>query len=561
VSEIITVSITEGGRRLAEQLPYERRHGGLAATVREAWERADALVIVAALGAVVRVIAPLLSEKHADPAIVCIDERGSHVIAVVGGHARGANELARSIAATIGAIAVVTTATDAVSAFALDQVPGLACHGDVAGVTAAMLGGGRPRLERRLPWPLPDGLIAATEPALTGEDAGPRVVVTAERIDDEPGTVVLVPPAIIAGIGTSTDATPNDVGELLEHALMLCGLDRRAVAAVATIDRRRHHPAVVSLGLPIISFTAATLAEVDVPSPSGTVERTVGTPSVAEAAALLASGPGGGLVLEKHTSPRATVSLSRRSVPPGAIALVGLGPGGPALRVPAAATALRRADTVIGFHAYLDQCRDVLTTSQDVIGSPIGDEVGRACRAVERALAGQVVAVVCSGDAGVYAMASLVLEELGERDDVDVQVVPGVTAALAAAALLGAPLGHDHLVLSLSDLLTPWELIESRARAAADTDLVLALYNPRSRQRHWQLGAVRDLLLERRPATTPVGIVTDAGRPGESVVITTLAELDPELVGMTSCVIVGSSTTRLVGGRMVTPRGYRRQQP
>jgi precorrin-3B C17-methyltransferase len=179
----------------------------------------------------------------------------------------------------------------------------------------------------------------------------------------------------------------------------------------------------------------------------------------------------------------------------------------------------------------------------------------RAKQAVAEAAAGRRVAVVCSGDAGVFGMASLVLEVAGPAG-VEVDIVPGVTAALAAAALLGAPLGHDHAVISLSDLLTPWAAIEARLRAAAAADLVVALYNPRSKGRTWQFDAARAILLEHRPPATPVGVVTDAARPGESVGLTTLGDLDPAAVGMTTCVIVGSSTTRVIGGRMVTPRGY-----
>jgi len=209
-----------------------------------------------------------------------------------------------------------------------------------------------------------------------------------------------------------------------------------------------------------------------------------------------------------------------------------------------------------------------------VIRSPIGDEVVRAKQALAEAAAGRRVALVCSGDAGVYGMASIACELAGagvgagggaggEFGGVDIEVVPGVTAALAAASLLGAPLGHDHVAISLSDLLTPWAIIEARLRAAATADLVVSLYNPRSAGRHWQLDAARRILLEQRPPSTPVGVVTDAGRGGgrERVVLTTLAGADVAEVlagvSMTSVVIVGSTTTRVIGGRMVTPRGYR----
>ncbi|MGH9151177.1 MAG: precorrin-3B C(17)-methyltransferase, partial [Acidimicrobiales bacterium] len=238
--------------------------------------------------------------------------------------------------------------------------------------------------------------------------------------------------------------------------------------------------------------------------------------------------------------------------------LVGLGPGGPEHRTPAAAAAVRRAEVVIGYGPYVDQAGDLLTPAHELVRSPIGREVERARAALERAGGGRSVAVVCSGDAGVYAMASVVLELAGEvAPGLDIEVVPGVTASLAAAAVLGAPLGHDHVSISLSDLLTPWDVIESRLRAAADADLVVALYNPRSNGRDWQLEAARKILLCARPEPTPVGVVTDAGRPGQRAEVTTLGDLDPADVGMTTCVVIGSSATAVVDGRMVTPRGYR----
>jgi cobalt-precorrin 5A hydrolase / precorrin-3B C17-methyltransferase len=186
--------------------------------------------------------------------------------------------------------------------------------------------------------------------------------------------------------------------------------------------------------------------------------------------------------------------------------------------------------------------------------SPLGNEVERAELALNEARAGGSVALVSSGDVGVYAMASPALELADE--DVDVMVVPGVTAAQAAASLLGSPLGHDHCAVSLSDLLTPWSVIQDRVRAAAEGDFVVSLYNPRSKGRDWQLGKVKEILLENRPPDTPVGIVKDAYRPTQQIILTDLASLRPEDVDMLTIVLVGSSQTRVVAGRMVTPRGY-----
>jgi cobalt-precorrin 5A hydrolase/precorrin-3B C17-methyltransferase len=590
VKRVLAVSLTERGRALTERLPYEHSHGSLAATVQERWDDVDGFVLVAAVGACVRIVAPLLTGKQSDPAVVCVDDGGRFAVSLIGGHSAGANDLAGDVARMLGAEAVITTATDATGTVAIDRLSGYPVEGDVAAVTAALLDGRPVSVDNPLAWPLAPALRRALALASTPDvpalapptDAGassrpdtrPTIVVTdllARQPDAGPGAVaVLRPPSLVAGIGASTDPPAEELAGLLRASLAEAGLSDRSLRAVATIDRRATEPAVESLGLPVVAFTSSELAEVDVPNPSEVVRAAVGTGSVAEAAALLAAGPGATLVLTKRASPHCTVALARASRPRGHIAVVGLGPGGAGTRTPDADRAIRGAQVVIGYEAYVNQCRDLLGPSQEVVLSPIGAEVERAREAVARADAGELVAVVCSGDPGVYAMASLVLEEAGEVAGSGdrgmgmgmgmgmVTIVPGVTAALAAAAELGAPLGHDHVMISLSDLLTPWEMIVTRVIAARDADLVLALYNPRSKARDWQLAAVRDLLLQTRDPVTPVGIATDIGRPDASTTITTLAGLDPDLVGMTTCVIIGSSTTRVVAGRMVTPRGYRR---
>ncbi|MFB9839754.1 precorrin-3B C(17)-methyltransferase, partial [Actinoallomurus acaciae] len=190
-----------------------------------------------------------------------------------------------------------------------------------------------------------------------------------------------------------------------------------------------------------------------------------------------------------------------------------------------------------------------------VLASGLGQEEERARTAVAEATAGHAVALVGSGDAGIYAMASPALEFAG--DDIDVEGVPGITAAVAAANLLGAPLGHDHAYISLSDLHTPWEVIERRVTAAAEGDFTVCFYNPRSRARDWQLPKALSVLAGHRPPSTPVGYVRNAGRPDESVTLTTLAEADPARIDMFTVVVVGSSRSRTVAGRFVTPRGYR----
>ncbi|MHB8342507.1 MAG: precorrin-3B C(17)-methyltransferase, partial [Mycobacteriales bacterium] len=340
-----------------------------------------------------------------------------------------------------------------------------------------------------------------------------------------------------------------------------------SLAALATVAAKRDEPGLVALaaarGLPLTAFPAARLAAVAVPNPSEVVRAAVGTPSVCEAAALAAAGPGGRLVADKRASRQATVALARRP-PRGRLALVGLGPGARDLLPDRARHELARASVVVGLASYVESIRDLIRPGTTVLTSDLGAEEERAAAAVEQARAGHAVALVGSGDAGVYAMASPALELLADGEDgpgvavvgVDVVGVPGITAALAAAALLGAPLGHDFATVSLSDLHTPWPAIERRVRAVAEADLVVAFYNPKSAGRDWQLGAALDLLRPHRPAGTPVGVVRDAGRPGEEARLTTLAAADPEGVDMHCVVLVGSSASRVVAGRFVTPRGY-----
>lgn len=246
--------------------------------------------------------------------------------------------------------------------------------------------------------------------------------------------------------------------------------------------------------------------------------------------------------------------MNRTSSNPGKLFVVGLGPGSPGLLAPDAAGAIASADAVVGYRYYLDLIADRLA-GKEVFGRELGEEVERARLALELAEQGRTVALISSGDAGIYGMGGVVCELASDRPGpVEIEVVPGVTAATSAAARLGAPLAHDWASLSLSDLLTPWDVIVRRVEAAASADFVLAFYNPRSRARDWQLAAVAEIVLRYREPATPVGLVENAYRPGERVEVVRLGELAKAHVSMFTTVIIGSSRTFVSGGRMVTPR-------
>ncbi|MGA5797313.1 precorrin-3B C(17)-methyltransferase [Streptomyces cellulosae] len=544
--------------RLAAAWPDRTRvYGGpVADAVRAAFAECDRLVCFLATGAVVRLVAPLLHGKADDPGVVCVDEAGRFAVSLLGGHGGGANELAREVGEVLGAEPVVTTATDAVGLPGLDTL-GLPVEGDVAAVSRALLDGEAVALRAEVTWPLPP-LPVADEGAYT-------VRVTDRLVEPADGEAVLRPPTLVVGVGASKGAPVEEVLGLVEDALREAGLSAASVAELATVDAKAGEPGLVEaarrLGVPLVTHPAEELARVTVPNPSDAPLAAVGTPSVAEAAALVG---GGELLVPKRKSAgsvdspaMATCAVVRRPGR-GRLAVVGLGPGARDLLTPRARDELRRASVLVGLDQYVDQIRDLLRPGTRVLESGLGAEEERARTAVEEARRGQAVALIGSGDAGVYAMASPALAEAS--DDIDVVGVPGVTAALAAGALLGAPLGHDHVSISLSDLHTPWEVIERRVRAAAEADLVVTFYNPRSRGRDWQLPKALAVLAEHRTPATPVGVVRNASRVDESVRLTTLAALDPATVDMMTVVTVGNTATREIAGRMVTPRGYRWQE-
>ncbi|MFB6713668.1 MULTISPECIES: precorrin-3B C(17)-methyltransferase [unclassified Streptomyces] len=530
--------------------------------VREAVQRAFAeceqLVCFLATGAVVRLLAPLLSDKASDPGVVCVDEAGRHAVALLGGHGGGANALAGAVGEVLGAAPVVTTATDAAGVPGLDML-GLPVEGDVAGVSRAMLDGAGVELRADAVWPLPP-LPANVSP---GAGGGAVLRVTDRIVELGARTAVLRPASLAVGVGASKGAPADEVLGLIRDALHEAGLSPLSIAELVTVDAKADEPGIVAtasqLGVPLRTYAADELARIEVPNPSGAPLAAVGTPSVAEAAALAA---GGELLVPKRKSnpsgraAMATCAVVRRA-PRGRLAVVGLGPGARDLLTPRAREELRRASVLVGLDQYVDQIRDLLRPGTTVLESGLGAEEERARTAVAEARKGHAVALIGSGDAGVYAMASPALAEAGA--DIDVVGVPGVTAALAAAAILGAPLGHDHVSISLSDLHTPWEVIERRVRAAAEADIIVTFYNPRSRGRDWQLPKALSILSEHREAATPVGVVRNASRPDESSRVTSLAALDPATVDMMTVVTVGNTATREIAGRMVTPRGYRWQ--
>lgn len=581
--------------------PSRRYTDGAKAGLPQAWDECDLIISHLALGATTRLVAPLLTSKKTDPGVVVIDDAGRFVVPLVGGHGGGANELARHLAAGLGAVAVITTATDAVGIPGLDTL-GWAWSGEVAAVTRLILDGEPVELLRDRPWPLPPlppNVRYADQPDADGPTAVGRVLITdqvtpepaarpiptvpepADRDDPNAGgegrhaqdarrvalgtpgaedlpTVVLNPPSLVAGIGCNRGTDTAALRSILEQTLADAGLSKGSLAVITTVDAKADEPGLIALaeelGVPLVTFPAEHLAGFEVPHPSDAAARAVGTPSVAEASVLAR---GAELLVPKQRSAQATCAIGRLPAR-GRLSIVGIGPGARDQLTPRAVETLRAAGVVVGYRPYLNQIKDLLRPGTRIVTSAMGREIERTSAAIDWARRGYRVALVSSGDPAIYAMASPTLE-LG-TDGIDVDVVPGITASLAASAILGAPLGHDHVTISLSDLHTDWPTIMRRVRAAAEADLVTVFYNPRSRKRTHQLPEAMAALAAHRHPDTPVAVVTDATRPGERVIRTTMAEFDPATVDMHTLVLVGSTTTRYLPGEpelMVTPRDYR----
>jgi len=532
------------------------------------------IVGVCAAGILIRLLAPSLGDKQSEPPVLAVSQDGTQVVPLLGGH-HGANRLAREIAAHLVGSAALTTASDAKFTRGLDEPPAGYVLADPAAAKPAMMAlliGGRLVVDGHAPW-----LAEAGYPVSSAGTVKIRIDEHATRRERE---LLYHPRTLVAGIGAERGVAADEVIGLIAETLAAHDLAPQALAALATIDIKSDeaafHAAAAHFAVPLRIFTAAELNQerYRLLNPSPIVEAETGTPGVAEAAALKA----GSLLVEKRKSQRATCAIGRAKAPidplslgraPGLLHVVGIGPGDRASRSAAAVAALDAATDWVGYDLYLDLIAD-LRLGQAEHRFPLGDEEARVRHALELAATGKTVALVCSGDAQIYAMASLVfelIEAVGARKvsesarRVAVDIHPGISAFQAASAAAGALIGHDFACVSLSDLLTPSDTIRQRLAAAASGDFVTALYNPRSQRRTDLIEHARTLFLAHRRPETPVIVASSLGRPAEQVTVTTLAAFDPTTVDMLTIVLIGASTSRAVkrgDGKTIafTPRGY-----
>ena len=556
------------------------------------------VVGICAAAILIRSIAGHAVSKHSDAPVVAVSEDGAVVVPLIGGH-HGANRLAEVIATRTGGTAAITTAGDRAHGVALDEPPKgivLARESEEVAKTlmAQFLGGGKTRLTDDLPATLADladawrtwlqpvtaaeGEKALSTLHLTLKPAGGTHIPQDSRADG-----VFHPQCVCIGLGASRDCPEAEMLALVEKGLAEAGVAPEALSGVYSVDLKADEGAILAvalrLGHRLRVFTPERL-EGETPrltEPSEVVKREVGSHGVAEAAALAAAGPDGALLLPKIKDAHSTMALALRVDPasgdegrhPGCVMLVGIGPGRSDWRTPEATSMIAAADELVGYGFYIDLLGG-LACGKSRRDFALGEEEDRCRYALEEAAKGRDIALICSGDAGIYAMGALVYELLEREPDeggvgdtarrVEVVTAPGVSALQAAAARSGAILGHDFCAISLSDLLTPWEVIERRVRAAAEGDFVVAFYNPVSSKRRTGMEKAKAILLEHRKADTPVVIATNLGRQEESIRHRYLGGLEIDEIDMMTVVMVGSSTSRRVekhGEEIVfTPRGY-----
>lgn len=507
-------------------------------TLRGLYQQDTPIIALCAAGIVIRSLASLLSEKGSEPPVLAVAEDGSAVVPLLGGLG-GVNVMAREIADALGVSAAITTSGELRFGTCLLNPPQGYALADIEQgkrFVSDLLAGESVRIEGNAPW-----LQLAQLPA---SEAAQRTIHVGHQARPANRDELLIHPRLVV-VGVAGGNLHS-----IRAALQQAGIAEPSVACVLADERTMAdsalHEAAQALGVPLRFATrpgdVASMVAAAVPD--------------AELIALEE------VVVAVAPAPVDVAQVGRRR---GRLAVIGLGPGAAELMVPAVKAELAQAEDVLGYETYV-RMAGPFRSDQVLHCTDNREEMQRARHAFELAAQGRSVVVVSSGDPGVFAMAAAVLEALHESSDptwhrVDLQILPGVSASLATAAQAGAPLGHDFCVMSLSDNLKPWSIIEKRLDLAAQADLVLAFYNPISKARPHQLGVALEVVRRHREGSTPVVLGRDIGRPGQTLKVVTLAELLPEMVDMRTMVLVGSSTTcvfpRLSGGVWAyTPRWY-----
>ncbi len=564
----------------------------LAPAVESHFRAYDAHIFIMATGIVVRVIAPLLKSKMEDPAVVVVDEAGRHAVSLVSGHLGGANALAEEVAAIVGADPVITTATDVNGLTAFDtlarQIDARVEPKAAIRKTSMALLNGEPvalvcdfTLFKAIQshFPAVDHFEAIDEGVFKKYTG---ICIITDTVVDLPASrkghvLFLRPPTLSLGIGCNSGTSREEIDAAVQRVLKAHHLSPLSVCRVASADKKTSENGLREIAMawkvPFQTYPSEALNAVSeryqgLSPDSPHAMKHLGAKGVAEPAALLAAGEGAELVVQKQKIGNVTVAVARGLLHyspsgKGKLSIVGIGPGDSRYMTLHARETLRRADVIAGYTKYLALIHP-LVKGKEIIQTGMTKEIERVKAAINAAAEGKNVALVASGDAGVYGLAGLALELSGQVNErFDIKISPGITAAVSAASVVGAPLTNDYITLSLSNLLTPTETVISRIQTAAASGMVTVIYNPKSRKRTRLIALLQEAFLKHRAPDTPVAIVTHALRTGQHAVISTLKDFLDEEINMNSIVIIGNDDTFVLdtpnGRKMVTRRGYERK--
>jgi cobalt-precorrin 5A hydrolase / precorrin-3B C17-methyltransferase len=517
-------------------------------TLRQLFTEGIPIIGICAAGILIRTLAPIISDKRQEPPVLAIAEDGSAVVPLLGG-LQGVNDLARQIAAELGVEAAITTAGDIRFRTALlSPPPGYVLENPEAakGFIADLLGGAKVKLEGTAPWLLESKLPWDEEGEL-------KIWVTASQAGYIPNCLVYHPQTIAVGIGDVGEMKAEDVVTLVRQILDSAQLAIASLAGLFVLQSYSASPTVNQVAK-LLNLPLRILDLGDTQTTSLVLAATNNLGKL-----LVSPNPNIAVAISETVIDPSTIGKPR-----GKLSIVGTGPGASGWMSPEVKKILREATDLVGYSFYLDLA-GTLQPGQQRHDSDNREELARAKMALDLAATGKNVAVVSSGDPGIYAMAAAIFEVLDTNNEprwqhIQIQVCPGISAIQAAAARIGAPIGHDFCVISLSNILKSWSIIERRIIAAAEADLVIAFYNPASKQRRQEIISAYEILTKYRSPETPVVIARNLGRDGESVEVKRLDEFNPDEVDMRSLILIGSSQTRIVhhsGGVWVyTPRHY-----
>jgi cobalt-precorrin 5A hydrolase/precorrin-3B C17-methyltransferase len=547
---IISLALNSTGASKARLLEYKVYSGNVKKVLASYWDKSEAIICFFSIPVTVRLISPHLKGKSKDPIVISVDEATNYEIPIIGAHKKGqysANELAKKIAAQIKATPIITTATDSLNISALDGFNSFEVDGPLAKITSQLTKKKTVKIINPMKWPTPLSLKTSPD--------GIEILIS-DQIQPEFEGVILRPKSLVVAIGCSTNCEFEEIDELLQMQLELHNLSIKSLGYLASINRRKNHPAILKLiekyNLSSVFYSESELDAVKVANPSKTVKHFVNTSSVAEAAAIKFSSAAP--IIPKTKSKSATLAISRLKKPRGNLYIVGIGPGDINHMTHQALAKIRHADAVIGYKKYLEYCGDLLGPNHKVYTYKIGEEQSRVTKAIELARKGYTAAIISSGDPGVYAMGSLVLENLPIAPDFNIEIIPGITAALSSSARLGAPLSLDFATISLSDIHVDMDTILKRLELLLRSGVTVCIYNPRSNTRSAPFEKALEIIRDIRGDKCLIGLVKNAFRKDEFYRISHLDEINSEDIDMNTTLVINSPLAYLKNGYIISPR-------